>query len=187
MRSWFMRSIRRAWNGPALGLAMVLLVACGDSSSQNGRTGIPGDDQDLAPTSPSEIPPPTYNRWIRPDTGRFEAYVWDDRPISEAQKAEDPRYDPRWKPFSDCMVAEGFDIRLDRSQPFSQHDLDALVDQANRERPDGGLNRTIGSDIGDIHGYAGAFLRCGFWLALRPDEWASHGIERLGPGEIPEP
>ena len=160
-------------------------VACWGES---GSKPLPSDTAlQVATATPTEISPPTRNPWISPDTGRFEAHVWDDRPISAAQKAEDPRYDPRWKPFSDCMVAEGFDIRSDPAKPFSQKDLDALVEQANRELPDPGLNRTIGSDIADIQGYAGAFLRCGYWLALRPDEWAPHGIERLGPGESPEP
>src|SRR4051812_47917128 len=57
-----------------------------------------GDPDHLPPPPTADVPPPPYNRWIRPDTGEFEAYVWDDRSISDEQKAAEPWYDPRWKP-----------------------------------------------------------------------------------------
>lgn len=145
-------------------------------------------ESDLPPVDSADHSPPPYSRWIRPETGQFEAYTWDDRPISDAEKRAQPWYDPRWKPFSDCMVAEGYDVRADPTKPFSQQDLDEVVDRANAELPDVSANKQIGSSTGDLSGIAGAFMQCGDrWLALTRDQWLSEGIEKLEPGELPEP
>jgi hypothetical protein len=118
----------------------------------------------------------------------FEAYIWDDREISAAAKAAQPWFDPRWKPFSDCMAGKGHDIRPDPRKPFSQADLDMVVALANAERPDAAANRSIGGDTQSVGGIAGAFLECANeWLALPRSEWAAHGIQKLEPGQLPEP
>ena len=41
-------------------------------------------------TDPAQLPPPPYNRFIRPDTGRIEALVWDDRALPAEAKAAAP-------------------------------------------------------------------------------------------------
>lgn len=147
-----------------------------------------GDDERLPYIDPTTFPHPPYNRWIRPDTGVFEAYVWDDRPVPEAEKTATPWYDPRWKPFSDCMVAEGYEVREDATQPFGQRDLDKIVAMANAERPDTAANKRVGGNIDSVDGIAGAFLRCaGEWLAIQSQDWQDRGIQKLSPGELPEP
>jgi hypothetical protein len=139
-------------------------------------------------SDPTRLPPPPYNRFIRPDTGRLETTLWDDRALSAAQKAAQPWYDPRWKPFSHCMADEGYDVRTDLTKPFAQEDLDEIVARANAQLPDGEANKRIGSNTDTIPGIAGAFLRCaGRWLALTPAEWPGNGIQRLEPGQIPTP
>lgn len=140
-----------------------------------------------AATGTEERIPPKYNRFIRPDNGRFETLLWDDRPISDEAKAAQPWYDPRWTKFNQCLVAEGYDIRPDPTQPFSQRDLDALLARINSERPDGEANRQIGADIDAVPGIAGAFLRCAHWIAYSREQWAANGIVDLQPGEIPPP
>jgi hypothetical protein len=134
---------------------------------------------------PSQLPPPPYNRFIRPDTGRFEVYEWDDRALTATQKAAQPWYDPRWKPFSDCMIAEGYDVRADATKAFAQQDLDQVVTRANAQLPDANANKRIGGNTSGVPGIAGAFLRCaGRWLALAPEQY---GLERPEPGQVPPP
>ncbi len=162
-------------------------TSCGGIEPDAALDGLPIGEFVLPPVAPADLPPPPYNRWIRPDTGMFYAHLWDDRPISQEAKDANPWYNPRWKPFSDCMVAEGFDVRPDPEKPFSQADLDELLRRANAELPDTEANKRIGSNIDDVPGFAGAFLRCGYWLALQGDQLEAHGIQRLEPGEVPEP
>lgn len=140
----------------------------------------------LPPISdPAQLSPPPYNRFIRPDTGRLETYVWDDRPISAAQKLGQPWYDSRWKPFSGCLVAEGYEVRANPTRPFDQNDLDEVLARANAQLTNSEANKRIGSNVASVPGIAGAFLRCaGRWLALAPEEY---GIARLEPGEVPAP
>ena len=137
--------------------------------------------------SPAELPPPAFNRWIRPDTGEFWVPAWDDRRLSDVQKLANPTYNPRWKPFSDCMVAAGFEVREDRSKAFSQADLDEVLHRVNHERPDTSANRGIGSGQ-KLTGIAGTFLDCADkWLALDRAEFSKSGVRDLGIGEVPEP
>ena len=136
-------------------------------------------------TDPSKLPPPPRNQFIRPDTGRFEAVLWDDRALPAARKAVQPWYDPRWKPFSACMTAEGYDVRADPTRPFSQQDLDTIVAGANAQLPTPDANKRIGGNTAGVPGIAGAFLRCGGrWLAWAPE---AYGLARLEPGQVPAP
>ncbi|MCC7363715.1 MAG: hypothetical protein IT303_05045 [Dehalococcoidia bacterium] len=128
------------------------------------------------------------SRWINPETGAFwnGDGPWDNRTLSDEAKQAEPWYDPRWKPFSDCMVARGYDVRASSSRPFAQEDLDRVIDQANVERA-GMDHRTLkpGEDPGGI---AGAFLACANrWLTIAPDDYAANGIRWLEPGDLPAP
>ena len=139
-------------------------------------------------SDPAQLPPPPYNRFIRPDTGRFEVLLWDDRPLSAEQKAALPSFDPRWKPFGHCMAAEGYEVRADATKPFTQKDVDFIVARANEQLPDAQANKRIGGNVDKVDGVAGAFLRCaGQWLGLAPADWPAHGIVLLPDGQIPGP
>jgi hypothetical protein len=147
------------------------------------------DDKNVRPLDPSEVPTPIASRWIRPDTGEFwnGDGSWDNRSLSDEQKAAKPWYDPRWKPFSDCMVERGFDVRASSSEAFAQKDLDELIRRLNIAMPDGQANKQLGP-AGPAPGIAGAFLACADrWLTIAPDDYEKNGIRMLEPGEIPEP
>lgn len=167
---------------------IVAITACGFAAGVTSsvivaaQTG-PAKQQPISDSA--QLPPPPYNRFIRPDTGRIEASVWDDRALSPAQKSIQPWYDPRWRPFSDCMVAAGYEVRTDKSRAFGQPDLDEILRRANAQLPDATANKTVGSNVATVPGVAGAFLQCADkWLALAPE---AYGIARLEPGEVPQP
>jgi hypothetical protein len=147
------------------------------------------DDKNVRPLDPSEVPTPVVNRWIAPDTGAFvnPGGPYDDRRLSEEEKARNPVFNPLWKPFSDCMVERGFDVRASSSEPFAQKDLDELIRRLNIAMPDGQANKQLGP-AGPAPGIAGAFLACADrWLTIAPDDYEKNGIRMLEPGEIPEP
>lgn len=126
-----------------------------------------------------------FNRWIRPDTGKFEAYVWDDRAIPDSKKALTPWYDARWEPFAGCMASSGYEIRPEPSEFFSQADLDRLVSLVNAAQPDTEANKVV-SGPEDVDGIAEAFLRCADqWLTIPSEELSRYGLRWLAPGEIP--
>ncbi len=171
---------------PLVWVAFALLLGLGALPA--GCSG--GDDQALrAPPQEDGPPPPTYNRFIRPDTGEFwDSYgAWDNRAISDEEKAKSPWYNPRWAPFSKCMAGAGFETRKDRSLPFAQADLAGLVTQVNAARPDRVANKAIGQNV-KVGGIGEAFLVCAEkWLALPIEELAANGLRALKPGEVPEP
>ncbi len=146
------------------------------------------DDSPTRPlTEEDGPPPPTYNRFIRPDTGEFwDSYgAWDNRAISDEEKAKSSWYNPRWAPFSKCMAGAGFETRKDRALPFAQSDVDGLVAQVNAARPDRVANKAIGQNA-KVGGIAEAFLVCaGKRLTLPTEELAANGLRQLEPGEVP--
>lgn len=137
------------------------------------------------PNTPADVSPPVFNRWIRPDNGRFEAHTWDNRRLTDVQKAANPCYDARWEPFAACMAGRGYEVHGVQGTPFSQADLDRLVERVNDERPDGAANKRIAQ--GDtVPGLAGAFLdRADEWLTISYEDLAAHGLRALEPGEAP--
>lgn len=141
------------------------------------------------PLTAEEVPTPARNYFIHPD-GFFWGYEWDDRRgLLPEQKAATPWYDARWRPFGHCMADEGYEVRVDPSQPFSQADFDEVI-RLSTEQFEGRLevSRSIGSNFQDLEGIAGAFLRCGHqWLLIPYEELEEHGLRYLEPGEIPEP
>ena len=175
---------RRTWI-----LGLVLLAGLSAGVIVAGATV--GSDSIVHPepyNDPAELPPPAFSNWIRPDTGEFWIpRVWDDRTLPEEEKAKAPWYNPRWAPFSKCVAGAGFDTRKDRSLPFAQADLDALVRQVNAARPDAEANKSV-SNGAKLSGIAGTFLVCADrWLALPREELAANGLRQLAPGEVPEP
>lgn len=168
----------------ALVVMALASVACSTTTSSN----LPSSATVAQPAlDPRSVSPPVFSNWIRPDTGQFEAYTWDDRPISEEAKAQQPWYDGRWQPFGHCMSAAGFETRPNPNQPFGQADLDRLIDKLNALNPDGAANKARLASEG-FDGISGAFLQCADrWLTIRPDEWEKRGARPLEPGEIPGP
>lgn len=152
-------------------------------------SAIADDDPNERPVMPDEAVLPVINRWVDWSTGAFwnPDGAWDNRIISDEEKAKSPWYDPRWKPFSDCMVAEGFEVRASASEPFAQKDLDALFVAVNEASPDGQANKKLGP-AGPAPGVTGAFLKCADrWLTIGPDDYEKNGVTWLEPGELPEP
>ncbi len=146
-------------------------------------------DPDQRPALEGEVPLPVINRWLAPDTGAFvnPDGPWDNRNLSAQEKAKGPWYDPRWRPFSECMAGEGHDVRVSTSVPFNQSDLDSIIARVNVQRPDGKANKALRR--GDaVPGIAGTFLKCANrWLTIGPDDYEKNGIVWLEPGEVPLP
>jgi hypothetical protein len=137
-----------------------------DQEAQQPQTRIPATPE----------PPPPYNSWIDPITGRFSVPEYDDRHLSEEQKAADPVFNPRWAPFARCMEDAGYEALAPGSTRFSQRDLDLLLERVNAERPDVAANRQV--KTGDqLPGLPGAFLNCADqWLALSTEEMDALGL-----------
>lgn len=104
--------------------------------------------------------------------GAFNVPVWDDRNLSDEEKANDPWYNPSWVPFSACLADRGLEIRSDPSQPFSQADLDRLLARLNAEYPDPEVNKQFPYHAtGKVSGDAGIFFDCAEeWLTKTPRE-----------------
>lgn len=176
-----MNGKRRGWLA-GLGVFLGALIVGGTVAAM-ARDG----DSHTQPYEQRELPPPAFNRWIRPNTGEFWVPEWDDRAIGVEQKAATPWYNPRWKPFSECIRQAGFSVRTDAAKPFGQADLDALLKRINQERPNAADNLTI-SDSRAVPGLAGAFLRCADeWLTVADEDLAKYGLKPLVPGEVPDP
>jgi len=179
---------RKSLGGDRRRSLWLALVAAGTLAGVVASVAIAvGQDDDLRPLRPEEVPTPVYNRWIVPAVGVFRAYEWDDRALSSEAKAANPWYDTRWRPFGHCMADAGYEVRTDPGKPFSQRDLDEVVRLANAERPDRSANLRI-STAGDVDGIAAAFLSCADqFLTIAYEDLGSRGLRYLNPGEIPEP
>lgn len=127
-----------------LGLALASGVGCG------GGDGRPeGDDFEqkrakesatptdlsraLYPSGQAPTPLP-MSRFARED-GLFVIPEYDDRRLSEAQKAADPVRNPRWPAFVRCMQAAGLGLGIRDPEQASQADIDALMAEVNRAGP----------------------------------------------------
>ncbi|MGI8925944.1 MAG: hypothetical protein ACR2HN_04770 [Tepidiformaceae bacterium] len=138
--------------------------------------GAQSDDDTKPHTALDGPPPPAFNRWISPATGRFTVPRWDDRHISEEQKLAKPAPpDPRWAPFAQCMVVQGFAVPQGPDGSFGQVQLDGLLSSINAARPDDAANKAVGA--GPLPGVAGAFLTCAdTWLAIPVKDFDKHGL-----------
>jgi hypothetical protein len=130
------------------------------------------------PTAPSGQPAGVeggsgdFGTFFIDGSGKFVAPNWDDRALSDEQKEDDPSLNPAWAPFSTCLAEGGLEVRNDASQPFTQNDLDAVVERVNKDFPDREANKTI-MDRGyrTAGGSAGTYLRCAYdWLLKSPQE-----------------
>ncbi len=158
-----------------LGLGAIGAAASGALQSSDGPF-----------TAESGPQPPAVNRWVRGD-GKFVVDAYDDRRLTDEEKALNPVYDPRWKPFSHCINAAGFVSGVSSTTPFSQTDMAQLVRRVNDERPDAAANKSIGPGT-KVPGLAGAFLECADrWLTIERADYEKNGIKDLAPGEIPAP
>lgn len=139
--------------------------------------GAQGRD-DTTPRSLEDGPPvPTLHRWVDPHAGSFRAPVWDDRHIPDAEKARNPLPpDPRWAPFADCMIAQGYDVVATSGKEFTQADLDTTLSRVNEERPDIAANKALQADA-SLGGFPGAYVNCADeWLAIPVRDFAEHGL-----------
>lgn len=162
----------------ALGIVGLLAGAAGAVIAATGDVNHP------EPYERSELPPPAFNRWIAPTTGLFNVPLWDDRSLSIEERRADQWYNPRWKPFAECMASAGFQNVANASE-FWQDDLEALLAQINKERPDVLANRAVNTDT-KLPGRPGAFLTCADqWLTLDRSEFSKYGLKDLLPGEKP--
>ncbi len=167
-----------------VGIAVVGLTFGAAGALALNNQGGPGTPP--PPRGTADAPPlPPQNRWIQ--YGEFFVEPWDNRVLPPEVKAKTPWYDPRWRPFNQCLEGQNVLIRADRTKPFSQPDMDELVRQVNDARPDRNANRLIGT--GDkVSGIAGVFLECADkWLSRDPSEYAAAGVRELLPGEVPAP
>lgn len=130
----------------------------------------------LPPAGTYTIPPPAAG--ITPVDGRPAPFVsyqgvfgvsqWDDRALSEREKAADPRLNPAWVPFSQCLADRGLKVRPNPSQPFTQADMDRLIVRLNVEYPDRDANNKLLFEPG---GDAANFLECAHeWLTKSPQQ-----------------
>jgi hypothetical protein len=158
-------------------LAVALLAAYTGGFARSAQSTADLRDGAAPAQIDSPEPPPPVNRWIDPATGEFIVGVYDDRHMSEEDKAKDPVYDPRWDPFAACVRQEGYEPLSPGSPWFVQADMDALLARVNAERPDTTANRRV--NTGDsLPGLAGAFLKCADeWLALTPEQAKANGFQ----------
>ncbi len=103
--------------------------------------------------------------------------TYDDRSLTDDQKANDPVFDPRWNPFACCLEQRGYGVRSSASDQVTQAHMDALLHRVNRDQPDTHANRQVNN--GDrLAGLAGAFLDCADqWLRLTTEEVEALGLK----------
>ena len=131
------------------------------------------------PLTPEEVPTLSLDvaRWVD-RSGRFVVPVYDDRAISEEERAANPVVDPRWEPFAQCMASGGFPVAIS-GRTFLQEDMDGLVDRVNASRPDAAANRDSARSGVLPPGLALQFIECAnAWLTLSPEE-----VDALGLGD----
>lgn len=110
----------------------------------------------LYPSGQAPTPLP-HSRFARED-GIFFIPPYDDRRLSDAQKAADPVRNPRWPAFVRCMQATGLGLGIRDPEQASQSDIDALMAEVNRAGPS-----YVWSPRGPLYQASpggDAFLRC---------------------------
>lgn len=79
-------------------------------------------------------PPPARSRFVTHE-GFYDLPPWDDRHLSEAEKAADPWIDPFWPAFVECMQAGGIGVGTTTPETARQADIDRLVAEVNESGP----------------------------------------------------
>lgn len=82
-----------------------------------------------------ECPPPALrSRFIQED-GFFRLPRWDDRNLSDEEKARNPWPDPFWPAFIRCMQDAGIGLTITIPEEATQEDVDRLVAEVNASGP----------------------------------------------------
>ena len=110
-------------------------------NARSGETQAPAkppvsDDSQVDPR-----PIGAFQFW-NPQVG-FDVYPWDNRAMSDADRQEDPVYNPAWPYFETCMQSAGAPVRASSQARFAQTDLTAFLVEINRTNPDPKANFTI--------------------------------------------
>ena len=163
----------------AAGLAtMVIGAAAVVSATADDDPSVPklpvSDEAEVDPR-----PIGAFQFW-NPQVG-FYVHQWDDRQMSEEDKAKDPVSNPAWPPFEACMVAEGAPVRVRSIGPLTQAAISAFLGELNQANPDQEANlrllQTPPAQRGALasSGFSAvkavAFLKCADeWLTKSPKE-----------------
>jgi hypothetical protein len=82
-----------------------------------------------------QCPPPAHHSRFDRGDGFYRIPPWDDRQLSAEVKALDPRLDPFWPRFVQCMQSSGVGLDMPSPEQATQVDIDRLVDQVNATGP----------------------------------------------------
>lgn len=88
----------------------------------------------LCQTAADCATPPPRSRFVTGE-GFYFLPPWDDRHLSEAEKAADPWIDPFWPAFVECMQAGGVGVGSTTPETARQPDIDRLVAEVNESGP----------------------------------------------------
>src|SRR5687768_15084279 len=97
--------------------ASLAILGIGLAATSVGAVGIVtsslADEPERKPIeSVAEAPPaPALTFQFISSEGEFRVSTWDDRALSEAQKAADPSFNPAWEPFAACLEQRGVPAR----------------------------------------------------------------------------
>jgi|GEM_PF-3967985 len=152
-------------------LAIGVLFASGTFAQDPPKPPF-GDERD-APT------PGRSFQFIDGTVGRFRVATWDDRNLTNEEKAADPVFNPAWEPFGECVRGRGVSLPPQAGQRLTQADLDGFVERRNAQSPrrDENLDlaakkpaeRTAAIQARPHQRDAAVFLDCAEeWLTLSP-------------------
>ncbi len=85
-------------------------------------------------SSAADAHPREHSLFLDKD-GFIEVTAYDDRHLTDEQKLEDPLVNPNWEPFAECVADHGLEVRADPANPYTQADLDRLIEIVNEEGP----------------------------------------------------
>lgn len=83
----------------------------------------------------SQCPPPPPRSHFINQQGFFELPRWDDRDLTDDEKAQDPRRDPFWPAFVQCLQDRGVGVGVTTPDGATQTDIDRLVAEVNESGP----------------------------------------------------
>lgn len=150
-------------------VAAALTVGAGEEPDKSLRPPPPTLDDFSVVVREGVTPPPAPPREmvLVDKNGFIRKPQWDDRRLSDAEKAANPTVNPRWAPFARCMVAEGPATGVSPST-FAQRDLDVIVDRLNAAGPL--VQLTAGTLVVRREAELDAYVRCAFAILLLPSE-----------------
>lgn len=111
----------------AVTLAIGVLIASGMFAQDPPKPPFP-DERDA--------PPPGRSfQFIDGTRGVFRVETWDDRDLTEEERAADPVYNPAWEPFGECVRGRGVELSPRTGERLTQADIDGFVERINAESP----------------------------------------------------